>query len=86
MLLAACEVFPSGNSDFSNQFIDELPADVLAIAAPYQDLKAVRIEPTSGCYIYRHAGPVETTFLPLRATNGRPICTAQPTEPEAPTA
>ncbi len=76
LLLAACEEFDGGSSGASSQFI-ELPEGVLAIAAPYQDLKAVRIDPTSGCYIYRHAGPVETTFLPLRSREGRPICSQQ---------
>ncbi len=74
LLLAACEEFDSGNSNPSGQFIKELPAGVLAIAAPYQDLNAVRMDPASGCYSYRHAGPVETTFLPLRTADGRPIC------------
>lgn len=57
-------------------FIAELPEGVLAIAAPYQDLSAVRIDPTTGCYVYRHIGPVENTFLPLRTPQGGPICTA----------
>jgi hypothetical protein len=64
-------------------FIAELPERVVALAAPYQDLTAVKIDPADGCYVYRHVGPVETTFLPLRATNGRPICTRAPGE-EAP--
>ena len=80
LLLAACDGFEGGFGDPSGQFISELPEGVLAIAAPYQDLKAVRIDAADGCYVYRHVGPVETTFLPLRAVNGRPICTRGPDE------
>lgn len=80
LLLTACDTFELEDSDPSSQFIGELPANVLAVAAPYQDLKAVKIDPASGCYIYRHAGPVETTFLPLRSMEGRPICTERPDE------
>ena len=80
LLLAACEGIEGGTSNPSSQFISELPEGVLAIAAPYQDLTAVQIDPSDGCYVYRHVGPVETTLLPLRAANGRPICTRAPTE------
>jgi hypothetical protein len=82
-LLAACENVAGNSADLSGQFIKELPEGVLAIAAPYQDLKAVRIDPTDGCYVYRHVGPVETTFLPLRTVNGRPICARAPEETPA---
>ncbi len=70
--LAACEGtgVPSGPS---GSFV-QLPEGVLAIAAPYQDLSAVKIDEADGCYVYRHVGPVETTFLPLRSKEGRPIC------------
>lgn len=71
--------------DFSGQtgtstegFIKELPEGVLEIAAPFQDLNAVRIEPTDGCFVYRYVGPVETTYLPLRSKRGNPICTREP--------
>jgi len=76
-LLASCDTISGGNGNLSGGFIGELPEGVLAIVAPYQDLDAVRIDPLDGCYIYRYAGPVETTFLPLRAVDGRPICTQQ---------
>ena len=78
--LAACGGLQDSNSGGSDGFIQNLPEGVLAIAAPYQDLQAVRINPVDGCYVYRHVGPVETTFLPLRTTEGRPICT-RPSEP-----
>ncbi len=76
--LAACEGLESGAGTAPGQFITELPEGVRAIAAPYQDLSAVQINPADGCYVYRHVGPVETTFLPLRSVNGRPICSRAP--------
>lgn len=80
LFLAGCEA-TGGASRSAGGFIQELPESVLAIAAPYQDLTSVRINEEDGCYEYRHVGPVETTFLPLRATNGRPICTRAPGDP-----
>ncbi|WP_375266663.1 hypothetical protein [Planktotalea sp.] len=77
-LLASCETYEGGRRVSSDGFIKELPEGVLAIAAPYQDLAAVRIDPADGCYVYRHVGPVETTFIPLRSVRGRPICTQLP--------
>ena len=44
------------------------------MAAPYQNLQLVRLRPEDGCYWYQHAGQVETTLLPLRTSEGRPIC------------
>jgi hypothetical protein len=79
VFLASCEGFENGAGGASGGFIRELPEAVLEIAAPNQDLTAVRIDPVDGCYVYRHVGPVETTFLPLRSVRGRPICT-QPAE------
>ena len=57
-------------------FITNLPEQVIALAAPDQNLQAVRIM-DDGCYWYEHAGPVETTMLPLRTPSGSPICTAR---------
>lgn len=74
LLVAACGDMQNVSNDPSNSFFKELPEGVLAIAAKNQDLTAVRIDPADGCYVYRYKGPVETTFLPLRAANGRPIC------------
>lgn len=82
MLLASCAGFEGDGTDPSTGFIKELPEGVLAIAALNQDLTSVKIDPLDGCYVYRHVGPVETTFLPLRAVNGRPIC-SRPPEPAA---
>ncbi len=72
-LLSACDASYTGGGS-PGGYIAQLPEGVLAIAAPYQDLTAVKIDDTDGCYYYRHVGPVETTFLPLRSTTGRPIC------------
>lgn len=72
-LLASCDSI----NDRSNYFITDLPAEVLAIAAPHQDLTSVRIEPLDGCYVYLHVGPVETTLLPLTTMAGGRICTRQ---------
>ncbi|WP_439109284.1 hypothetical protein [Lentibacter sp.] len=55
-----------------------VPEEVLSIAAPNQNLGALRINPVDGCFEYQHIGPVETTFLPLRTKTGNPICTTPP--------
>jgi hypothetical protein len=73
LLAAACTDVHSTRGP-TEGFYKELPEGVLAIAATNQDLTAVRIDPADGCYVYRYVGPVETTFLPLRTTNGSPIC------------
>ncbi len=53
---------------------ENVPEAIVALAAPGQDLSTVRVE-SDGCYWYNYVGPVETTYLPLRSTDGRPICT-----------
>lgn len=53
-----------------------VPEAVLAVAAPYQNLATARLRPEDGCYWYLHSGPVETTLIPLRSVDGRPICTS----------
>lgn len=55
-------------------FLREVPEAVVAAAAPSQNLQAVMLREEDGCYWYRHSGPVETTFLPLRTREGRTIC------------
>jgi len=75
MSLAGCETYEGGAAAPGGEFIATLPQGVLDIVSPAQDLTAVRIDPTTGCYIYRYQGPVETTYLPLRTQNGNPICT-----------
>jgi hypothetical protein len=74
LLVSACADMQSMSRNTSEGFFKELPEGVLAIVADNQDLTAVRIDPADGCYVYRYAGPVETTFLPLRAKSGGPIC------------
>jgi hypothetical protein len=71
LMLGACEAGTSGTDPRS---IRELPEGVTAIAAPFQNLEAVVLLPEDNCYWYSHTGPVETTLLPLRTTQGRPIC------------
>ncbi len=75
LLVAACA--ESQSSASKDGFFKVLPEGVQAIAATNQDLTAVRIDPADGCYVYRYVGPVETTFLPLRTVEGRPICSRQ---------
>ncbi len=81
LTLGAC-ASGTGSDTSRNALIEELPEAVRALAAPHQDLTAVRFGPEGRCYWYRHEGPVETTFLPLRTRAGRPIC-ARPAAPPA---
>lgn len=78
LLAAACETAPIETAGSDPGFISELPEGVVAAAAPFQDLTSVIVRPEDGCYWYRHTGPVETTFLPLRTRDGRPICARAP--------
>ncbi len=72
--LAACAETGGETTATGGRAVTELPEGVMAIVAPGQNLSSVEIDP-SGCSVYRYAGPVETTYLPLRSTTGRPICT-----------
>lgn len=74
LMLGACDVESVGTSGTDPRFIKELPEAVTAIAAPFQNLEAVVLLPDDNCYWYNHTGPVETTLLPLRTIQGRPIC------------
>lgn len=56
----------------------DLPENVAALAAPNQNLSTARLREEDGCYWYSHSGPVETTELPLRTIEGRPICARAP--------
>ncbi|WP_368073619.1 hypothetical protein [Tateyamaria omphalii] len=78
-MLAACDETTQPGAA-GGPFISPLPDNILAIADPKQDLNAVKVDPVDGCLVYRHVGPVETTFLPLRNKDGRPICTRTPAE------
>ncbi|RKF16208.1 hypothetical protein D6850_01170 [Roseovarius spongiae] len=57
--------------------LSTVPENIKEMAAPSQDLTSVRVAPEDGCLWYLYAGPVETTWLPLRTRDGRPICTAK---------
>ena len=73
LLLSAC--VSSGEPTTNGpQFLEELPEGLAEAAAPGQNMAAVIIDQNDGCYWYQHAGVVETTFLPLRTNDGRPIC------------
>jgi hypothetical protein len=79
--LTACVTAPLPEPAEDAFFLEELPDELVALAAPYQSLEAVRLSPDDGCYLYRHEGPVETTLLPLRTSEGRPICVQRPSDP-----
>jgi hypothetical protein len=72
LALGACAQTNSGGGQVP---MADLPEAVVAMAAPEQNLSSVRVLPEDGCYWYVHTNPVETTLLPLRNTEGRPICT-----------
>ncbi|HQV16321.1 MAG TPA: hypothetical protein PK620_15520 [Denitromonas sp.] len=76
LAVAACTAPTKQAAEGSPGFIEELPEQVALLAAPYQNLQEVTLKPEDGCYWYRHVGPVETTMLPLRTVEGRPICRA----------
>lgn len=73
-LLGACSASLTGEPQATDPRIGELPASVAALADPNQDLLSAHLRPEDGCYWYRYAGPVETTLLPLRTTDGQRIC------------
>jgi len=73
LALTACD--DTTGATEGGPFINPLPERIVEIAGPNQDLNAVKVDPVDGCLVYRHVGPVETTFLPLRNKQGRPICT-----------
>lgn len=75
LVLSACAAPVRQPPEPEPYFLEELPPQVAAVAAPYQNLRAVRLRSEDGCYWYRHVGPVETTMLPLRTTAGNRICT-----------
>ncbi|QPM92039.1 hypothetical protein [Pseudooceanicola algae] len=75
LTLGACAIPVAGPADPDTGLSAEMMTQLITMAAPYQDLQSVRLRPEDGCYWYRHAGPVETTMLPLRTVDGRPICT-----------
>ena len=51
-----------------------LPDEVVALAAPNQNIETARLSSDDNCYWYEHVGPVETTLIPLISLRGGPIC------------
>jgi len=74
LALGGCASSISEGTDTGSAMSQDEMAQLSVLAAPYQDLQSVRLRPEDDCYWYRHAGPVETTMLPLRTVEGRPIC------------
>ena len=72
-VLSACTLPPTVDSDGA---FTELPEPLVGLAAPYQNLNKVRLDPNDNCFWYLHDGPVESTWLPLRTSKGNPICQA----------
>ncbi|QEE34630.1 hypothetical protein FTO60_02245 [Octadecabacter sp. SW4] len=79
-LLGACTVGLAGSEDQDTAPTPPVPEQVVAVAAPNQDVMAAYLRPEDNCYWYLHAGPVETTPLPLKTTDGRAICIRQEEE------
>lgn len=73
LALTACAPTP-GEGPGGAAFLEPLPEGLAEAAAPGQNMQRIIIAPEDECYWYEHVGPVETTFLPLRTTAGRPIC------------
>lgn len=73
--IMGCALLLAGCADINDGAVGNVPEGVAAIAAPNQDLSTAVVLPEDGCYWYQHRGPVETTLLPLRNVEGRPICT-----------
>ena len=68
----ACALYPSDEA-----FLTEIQGEVAETVAPGQDTSDLRVDARDGCLMYRHVGPVETTYIPLRTKKGRPICIKQ---------
>ena len=79
LMVAACD--DMNGTGAASGFMTNVTDRVKEIAAPNQDLTAIRIDPADGCYVYRYVGPVETTLLPLRTVDGRPICSRPADQP-----
>lgn len=76
--LAAC-----AEGTRNGDFLREVPEEVIARAAPNQNLNAVTILEEDGCFWYQHVGPVETTLLPLLSKSNRHLCTVRTEDAEA---
>jgi len=74
LIIGGCDASLQPGGEGGPRVLSELPEEVVALAAPYQNLQNVELRPDDGCFWYLHEGPVETTRLPLRTAEGRPIC------------
>ena len=77
LALGACATPRLEAADLEPGISEDAMMRLSAMAAPYQDLRSVELRSEDGCYWYRHVGPVETTMLPLRTTEGSAICTGR---------
>lgn len=77
LALGACS--ESLSSSQGSTSLPPLPEKVIELAGSNQDLATARLVPEDNCYWYMHSGPVETTLLPLRTSDGNPICVKQKT-------
>jgi hypothetical protein len=68
---AACATVPATTTQTPEVTI---PQEVVAMADPQQNLSTARLRAVDNCYWYEHSNPLETTLLPLRTVDGRPIC------------
>ena len=78
LLLSACDDMPNASSTTSSSSV---PEEVIAVADPRHVGTARLLD--DGCYWYVHDNVVETTFLPLRTPDGRPICAVSRAERDA---
>ncbi|WP_370230255.1 hypothetical protein [Cognatishimia sp.] len=72
IVLGACT---DGDDFASSNSARPASQELVDLAAPGQDLSQVRVDPVTGCFVYRYRGPIETTYLPVRTPQGNPICT-----------
>lgn len=71
MSASACATVPASTPQAPEVTI---PQEVVAMADPRQNLFTARLRAEDNCYWYAHSNPLETTLLPLRTIDGRPIC------------
>lgn len=80
--LAACAEAPRWDEAKPDGTLAVVPDAVLSLAAPNQNLNAVKLDPATNCFWYLHIGPVEDTFLPLVTSGGNAICAPAPKDTE----
>lgn len=80
--LGACEVVPTEPVPQLPSPQEQIMTQLVAMAAPNQNVQAARLNPVDNCYWVPYVGPVETTELPLLSRQGGPICAPAPVAPE----